>query len=54
MGPDRFFEVFIDAPAEVCAERDPKGLYARAKDGKVADFTGITAPYEPPWTPLLS
>jgi adenylyl-sulfate kinase len=43
-----FFEVFIDAPLSVCAERDPKGLYARAMAGDLDGFTGIGDPYEPP------
>jgi bifunctional enzyme CysN/CysC len=43
-----FFEVFIDAPLAVCAERDPKGLYARAMAGELSGFTGIDDPYESP------
>lgn len=43
-----FFEVFIDTPLSVCAERDPKGLYARAMAGDLDGFTGIDDPYEPP------
>ncbi|MBL8881017.1 MAG: adenylyl-sulfate kinase [Phycisphaerales bacterium] len=48
-----FIEVFVDAPLEVCESRDPKGLYARARAGEVAGFTGISAPYEPPQQPEL-
>jgi len=48
-----FLEIHIDAPVEVCAERDPKGLYARAKAGEIANFTGISSPYEPPKSPDL-
>ncbi|MDR1816787.1 MAG: adenylyl-sulfate kinase [Puniceicoccales bacterium] len=44
----RFIEVFINAPLNVCAERDPKGLYAKAIAGEIKDFTGISAPYEKP------
>ncbi len=53
IGQERFLEVHIDAPVEVCATRDPKGLYARAKAGAVADFTGVSAGYEPPENPDL-
>jgi len=44
----RFVEVFLSTPLEVCERRDPKGLYAKARAGLVKEFTGITAPYEPP------
>lgn len=43
-----FIEVFVDAPLEVCELRDPKGLYKKARQNKIANFTGITSPYEPP------
>ncbi|MGC9963514.1 MAG: adenylyl-sulfate kinase, partial [Acidimicrobiales bacterium] len=43
-----FFEVYVATPLEVCERRDPKGLYARARRGEVARFTGISAPYEVP------
>lgn len=43
-----FFEVFVNTPLEVCEERDPKGLYARARAGEIKDFTGLDAPYEEP------
>ena len=46
-----FLEVFVDAPLEVCEARDPKGLYKRARAGEIAEFTGLTAPYEPPKNP---
>ncbi|WP_237215642.1 adenylyl-sulfate kinase [Falsiroseomonas oryziterrae] len=48
-----FVEVFVDAPLEVCIARDPKGLYARALAGEIANFTGISSPYEPPEAPEL-
>ncbi|MBL8728483.1 MAG: adenylyl-sulfate kinase [Planctomycetes bacterium] len=48
-----FVEVFVDAPLEVCEGRDPKGLYRRARAGEIAEFTGISAPYEPPEHPDL-
>lgn len=44
----RFIEVFVNAPLEVCEQRDPKGLYAKARAGDIKEFTGISAPYEPP------
>jgi adenylyl-sulfate kinase len=44
----RFIEVFLSTPLEVCEQRDTKGLYAKARAGLVKDFTGISAPYEPP------
>lgn len=51
MAAGRFTEVFINAPLEVCERRDVKGLYARARRNEIADFTGITSPYEPPLQP---
>ncbi len=48
-----FLEVFVDCPLEVCELRDPKGLYREARAGRIADFTGITAPYEAPAEPEL-
>lgn len=47
----RFIEVFVNTPIEVCEERDPKGLYARAKAGQLQGFTGVDDPYEPPVAP---
>lgn len=49
----RFLEVFVDAPIEVCRERDPKGLYGRADHGKVVNLTGRDQPYEVPEEPAL-
>jgi len=49
----KFVEVFLNAPVEVCEQRDPKGLYARARAGEIKDFTGVSAPYEPPLNPDL-
>lgn len=43
-----FFEVFVDTPIEICEQRDPKGLYAQARAGKITGFTGIDDPYEAP------
>ena len=48
-----FIEVYVDCPLAVCEQRDPKGLYRRARQGQIAEFTGITSPYEPPLTPEL-
>jgi adenylylsulfate kinase len=50
---DGFVEVFVDAPVEVCAERDVKGLYAKAYSGEIKQFTGVSDPYEPPVAPEL-
>jgi bifunctional enzyme CysN/CysC len=48
-----FVEVYINAPIEVCEQRDPKGLYAKARANKIKEFTGVSAPYEPPAGPEL-
>jgi len=48
VGDDRFIEVFVDTPLEVCEQRDAKGMYALAREGKLKNFTGIDDPYEPP------
>jgi adenylyl-sulfate kinase len=48
-----FFEVFVDTPVSLCAERDPKGLYARARAGALDGFTGVDDPYQPPSRPVL-
>ena len=48
-----FVEVFVDAPLSVCEQRDPKGLYARARSGAIADVTGVSAPYEAPTDPEM-
>jgi bifunctional enzyme CysN/CysC len=49
-----FLEVYVSTPLAVCEERDPKGLYARARRGELESFTGISAPYEAPEAPDLS
>jgi adenylyl-sulfate kinase len=49
----QFIEVFVNAPLEVCEQRDPKGLYAKARANEVKEFTGISAPYERPDAPEL-
>ncbi len=48
LGEREFLEVFVDTPIEICMQRDVKGLYAKAKRGEIANFTGVTSPYEPP------
>jgi adenylylsulfate kinase len=53
VGKDRFFEIHVDCPIDVCAERDKKGIYEKAKAGIIKNFTGISAPYEPPKDPTL-
>ncbi|HFC10786.1 MAG TPA: adenylyl-sulfate kinase [Candidatus Kaiserbacteria bacterium] len=50
---DGFFEIFINAPIEVCEKRDVKGMYKEARSGKRLGFTGVTAPYEEPEMPEL-
>lgn len=53
IGKDDFLEVFLNAPLEICEQRDKKGLYALARQGEIPDFTGITSPYEAPVSPDL-
>jgi adenylylsulfate kinase len=54
MFPDgEFIEVYLDASLKVCEERDPKGLYKKAREGKISDFTGIDSPYEKPLNPEI-
>ena len=53
VGEDSFFEVYCYAPLEVCEERDPKGLYKKARAGELKGFTGIDDPYEAPENPEL-
>jgi len=48
-----FIEVFVDTPFEECAARDPKGLYAKALDGEIKNFTGLDSPYERPENPEI-
>lgn len=53
VGNDRFMEIYIECPVDVCAARDQKGIYEKAKAGVITEFTGISAPYEPPESPDL-
>jgi len=54
IGADNFVEVYVSCPLEVCEQRDIKGMYRRARAGEIKDFTGLSAPYEPPETPDLA
>ena len=51
IGEEHFIEVFVDTPIEVCEERDPKGLYQKAREGKLPNFSGVSSPYEAPEKP---
>ncbi len=53
MEDGEFFEIYVNTPFEICAERDPKGLYKRALAGEIRNFTGLDSPYEPPENPEL-
>ena len=54
IGAERFLETYLTADLATCERRDPKGLYAKARAGQIADFTGISAPYEVPANPALA
>ena len=51
--PDEFYEIFVDTPLALCEQRDPKGLYAKARRGELKNFTGIDSSYELPKSPEL-
>jgi len=53
MKEGEFVEVFVKAPLSICEDRDPKGLYKKARDGVIKEFTGISAPYEEPVNPEI-
>lgn len=53
IGAENFIEVYVSTPLEVCEERDVKGLYKKARDGKIPNFTGISSPYEVPQNPSM-
>lgn len=53
IGEQDVIEVYVNTPLEICEQRDVKGLYAKARKGEIADFTGITAPFEAPQHPTL-
>ncbi|WP_033828896.1 adenylyl-sulfate kinase [Bacillus andreraoultii] len=50
---DEFIEVYVHCPLSICEDRDPKGLYRKARNGEITDFTGITSPYEAPLHPEI-
>jgi adenylylsulfate kinase len=54
VGADNYIEVFVDAPLEVCEKRDVKGIYQKARQGLIKNFTGIDSPYERPIKPFIS
>jgi len=54
VGPDEFLEIFVDTPLDVCEQREPKGLYKKARRGQFQNFTGLDSPYEPPDNPELT
>jgi bifunctional enzyme CysN/CysC len=51
--PTAFLEIFVDTPLEECMRRDPKGLYQKARAGRLEHFTGLDSPYEPPEAPEI-
>jgi len=53
VGEDDFLEIFVNAPIEVCEQRDPKGLYKKARKGEIKDFTGISSPFEIAKNPFI-
>jgi adenylylsulfate kinase len=53
LGPDNYFEIFVNCPIEECEKRDVKGLYAKARAGEISNFTGINSPFEEPLNPNL-
>ena len=54
IGEENFIEIFVDTPIEICEERDPKGLYKKARQGKLPNFSGISSPYEEPENPDIT
>lgn len=54
IGEERFIEVHICTPVDICEARDPKGLYAKARTGQIPEFTGVSSPYEPPLAPAIA
>jgi adenylylsulfate kinase len=54
IGADNFIETYVSTPCTVCEERDPKGLYQKARAGLIPEFTGVSAPYEVPLAPALA
>jgi adenylyl-sulfate kinase len=54
VGTERFLEIYVSTPIEICESRDPKGLYKKARSGQILNFTGIGSRYEPPNAPNFS
>lgn len=54
IGRESFIEIYVNTPMEVCESRDSKGLYKKAREGKILDFTGVNAPFEPPVKPDIT
>jgi len=54
VGEERFIEVYVDTPIEVCEQRDVKGMYAKARQGLITGFTGVDDPYEAPIDPEIT
>jgi bifunctional enzyme CysN/CysC len=54
VAPGEFIEIFVDTPFNICEQRDPKGLYRKARRGELRNFTGLDSPYEPPINPELT
>ena len=54
IGKDDFFEIYVNTPLEICEERDVKGLYKKARQGEIKNFTGISAPFEAPLSPAIT
>lgn len=54
IGKDDFFEIYVNTPLDVCEERDVKGLYKKARQGEIKNFTGISAPFEAPLNPAIT
>lgn len=54
IGASKFIEIYVSTPIEICEQRDPKGLYQKAKKGIIKDFTGLSSPYEQPITPAFN
>jgi adenylylsulfate kinase len=53
VGEENFLEIFVDTPLETCEQRDVKGLYRKARNGEITNFTGINSPYEAPENPFI-
>jgi len=51
--PNEFIEIYVRCPLDICADRDPKGLYKKAMNGEIQNFTGVTSPYEEPANPEI-